>query len=262
MAAKKTLEISEEVSDVLHDAQFYGDLLTLPEQLDRKLYTQVMKICEAYSGKWNRSRGGIMFPSAAHAARLKAALSSGVAVREKVVAQAYYTPDAAAEALIRHLLPLDLPADGSLLRVLEPSAGNGALVRKLASKAPGVCDVTMVELDREAYDVLRADPSMRYNLGGWCFINEDFLGITPGGDMKNYDLVLMNPPWANGQAGKHLIHALKFLRKGGVLGAILPPIVELPETLVGTGLAMYDLPEGSFKESGTNVRAKIAVVWK
>jgi predicted RNA methylase len=87
------------------------------------------------------------------------------------------------------------------MRVLEPSAGNGALVRPLI--AAGAI-VTACEIDeRYAADLGREKGSW-----GWVHIC-DFLERKPT-DMGPYDLCVMNPPYEDGQDVAFILHALKF----------------------------------------------------
>lgn len=66
-----------------------------------------------------------------------------------------------------------------------------------------------------------------------------------------FDNVVMNPPFYGRHYVKHVQHALKFLKPGGVLVAILPATAHYDhKELQGEWM---DLPVGSFSESGTNV---------
>jgi 16S rRNA G1207 methylase RsmC len=61
----------------------------------------------------------------------------------------------------------------------------------------------------------------------------------------------MNPPFAGQHYVKHVEHAMKFLRAGGILIAILPANAWYKhKKLKGR---WTDLPMCSFRESGTNV---------
>lgn len=87
------------------------------------------------------------------------------------------------------------------MRVLEPSAGNGALVRPLVAAGAEVCAVELdarYQLDLEAYLKGRHRPLI------W-----NFLECTTGG-LGKFDLCVMNPPYEDGQDVAFILHALKF----------------------------------------------------
>lgn len=72
----------------------------------------------------------------------------------------------------------------------------------------------------------------------------------------------MNPPFDRERDIDHVTHAYKFLRPGGVLVAIMSAGTEWRSTAKsrafrewagGLGAELQDLPEGSFRECGTNV---------
>lgn len=81
---------------------------------------------------------------------------------------------------------------------------------------------------------------------------------------------MMNPPFANGADTDHVSHALKFLKPSGRLVAIMSAGVKTASTKLKKVAAFYELlggyqwsfrnvPDGSFKESGTNVRVTMLV---
>lgn len=264
MAAKTTIMIDDDVRDVLTRSTFDKEGLKLPAQLDRALYLKTMKVLEAYGGRWNKKRGGIDLLSH-QIPPLQEALETGVAVRKKVVDQAYYTPPELADLLVKHTREIALPKSRTLpdaWRVLEPSAGEGALIEALRRRWPMQhIDVEAIERDPATCDRLRQ--KVAYPVVGNTHIGcGDFLGLAPAAWHARgaaFDLVLMNPPWTKGQALKHVHHALKFLKRGGVLGAIVPQNFSTHELDTVLYIEEFDVPPGSFKSSGTMVHAKIVV---
>jgi hypothetical protein len=67
--------------------------------------------------------------------------------------------------------------------------------------------------------------------------------------------VLMNPPFAGQHYLKHINHALRFLKPGGTLAAILP-LTAWENGKLPAGHWEH-LPVASFAESGTNVSTGI-----
>lgn len=157
-------------------------------------------------------------------------------------------------------------ADGShgRPRVLEPSAGEGHLVKALIDAG---CDVHAVEVHKG-----RADQIPR--LGGRLDAQKvsvqqaNFLQLPPRCD---FDAVVMNPPFYGTHWMQHVMHAFKWLRPGGVLFAVLPVTAEIGESKahhafrewasrykLGWGeLAFEDLPQASFAAAGTRVNTVI-----
>lgn len=82
------------------------------------------------------------------------------------------------------------------MRVLEPSAGLGALALPMRAAS---ADVRCIELSPSRTEWLRR--------AGLTVTQADFLQV-PSSD--SHDLALMNPPYENGQDTNHVLHALKF----------------------------------------------------
>jgi hypothetical protein len=95
--------------------------------------------------------------------------------------------------------------------VLEPSAGIGSIVDRLRERHPEIPNVLCIERNAQLCEVLR--------LKDHTFENEDFLAC--GVEEASIDVVLMNPPFENGQDAEHVAHAFRSLRPGGRLVAIV-----------------------------------------
>lgn len=110
-----------------------------------------------------------------------------------------------------------LDRDAPMNSVLEPSAGKGDLLYALqkynAARRYGK-DEDIFELA----DVIEADQNLRGLLKGAGFrvIGDDFLQFHTH---KHYDLILMNPPFSNGDA--HLLRALDIQSGGGQVLCLL-----------------------------------------
>jgi 16S rRNA G1207 methylase RsmC len=137
-------------------------------------------------------------------------------------------------------------------RVLEPSAGNGALARAAINEGG---TVTCVEIREEACRLLRAL--------GLETRTSDFLLLTPGDFPARFDAVVMNPPFSRGADITHVTHAMRFLRPGGHLAAIMSAGVayrssasarSFRDLVAANGGRISPCPDGSFKEAGTMVR--------
>jgi hypothetical protein len=121
-------------------------------------------------------------------------------------------------------------------RILEPSAGDGALADLARAKE---ADVFVIE----NYEVL----------------DKDFLSVSPQ-ETGTFDAVLMNPPFSNRQDIAHILHALSFLNGQGELTAIMSPQFQTAKFKASENFkALMELAQaeitpiakGAFQESGT-----------
>ena len=182
---------------------------------------------------------------------LREQLRAGVQV--VAAPQLFKTPAAEASNAVKEVLDLLRPG----ARVLEPSVGTGRLLEALAAVRRGL-DVVAVEINQSLAQALRGS-----GLAGEV-VCADFLACSPEQLGGLFDVLIMNPPFADGADIRHILHALGFLKPGGRLVAIcangprqraqLMPLVER------TGGHWVDLPEGTFGDEGTNVRtARITI---
>lgn len=151
-------------------------------------------------------------------------------------------------------------------RVLEPSAGCGRIARRAARCA---AEVVCVEVQPNLAAGLRRE--------GFRTYERDFLTMSPA-ETGLFDLVVMNPPFDRGRDCDHVRHAMQFVKPGGLLVAICAARVEFgedprtvalhrelakwqkPSSSYGRDAVFRDLPEGAFRESGTNVNTCLITV--
>jgi len=146
------------------------------------------------------------------------------------------------------------------LRVLEPSAGPGAIASPAAAAGHAV---TCVEVQPHLAHALAA--SGRYAK----VLSEDFLTIRPAGLGAPFDRIIMNPPFDRGRDIDHVTHALQFLADDGILVSVMSAGTEFREDSKATaframverrGGYFVDLPAGSFAASGTYVNTILCVI--
>ena len=256
--SKHDITITPEIRAILSASAFGTDLLTLPETMPREKYVAVNKVIEAAGGKWNRGAKGHVFPPE-YLARFQRIIEGSdekiidLQAYQKKELNAFYTPPAIAAIAASYL------GIGPDCTVLEPSAGRGAL----ATAAYNIeADVTCVEIDKDACTDLRS-------LGFEVF-NFDFLDLTPKalGELCDvpggkFDAVLMNPPFSKGRDAAHVKHALNFDKRGGRIVAIIAKsftfrddraYAEFRDIFAAhNGTIVRELPEGTFKDAGTNI---------
>ncbi len=238
-----TVTISPDVMDVLERSKIGERNLSLPEQLDRKLYMAVNKVIELAGGKWNKSAKCHVFPGDPKRI-LGMAMEEGEIVDEKKTFQAFYTPEDVALRMVQ------IAKVKTGMIVLEPSAGEGAIATAI-ERAGGVA--SCVEIRPEAVAKLKSL--------GMEVVEMDFLKYNT--TRREFAVILMNPPFSNNQDIQHVTHALKLLKPGGTLVAIMSPGFTTDSNIsirkdFAAKVRLYNgtweaLPAGTFKEAGTGV---------
>jgi type I restriction-modification system DNA methylase subunit len=247
--------IDRETLRVLSGGQVEGNVFRLTcGQLDRKSYEAVNKVLDALGGKWNRKVGGHVFPVSPEGLIDEVIVTGEVG--KKNVLEFFETP----LPLACHMV--DLAQIDGVMRILEPSAGRGAILNALLDRLPEGLDgrVYAVELDHERCEYLAGKYACT------C-IEADFLSWDWG---VLFDRVLMNPPFSKGQDLRHVMHAYDLLAPGGRLVAIMGNGVtfrqerkyeEFRQLIERVG-SVEALPEGTFKDSGTGVNTVLVVLDK
>ncbi|WP_294348438.1 DUF4942 domain-containing protein [Prosthecochloris sp.] len=97
-------------------------------------------------------------------------------------------------------------------QILEPSAGKGDILEKIAGK-----QYTSNMARKESCYAIELNPELQSVLHGkgYKVIDSDFLQHKPD---YSYDIILMNPPFSNGD--QHLLHAWEIL-EGGAIACVL-----------------------------------------
>ncbi|AUX94276.1 methyltransferase [Mixta gaviniae] len=248
------MRVDKEVLNVLSAAECHGKNLVLTGQLDRNLYTRTNKVLEAAGGKWSRKCKAHVFDIDA-SERIEQIILTGDVVVPKDDFEFFPTPP----EVVRHVIHLADIRDG--MHVLEPSAGQGAIAKAAHSAAADVM-IDMYELMPANNDALHA---LNLRLSG---IGKpvDFLTVEPN---PVYDRVVMNPPFSRQADIKHVTHALKFLKTDGLLVSVMAsPVVfrsnkltsDFRQLIEDRGGHIEELPEGSFKSSGTMVNTVVVMI--
>lgn len=131
----------------------------------------------------------------------------------------WFTPDWLADHLIDSArAPLGY---GRPLRVLEPSAGTGALLRALARQGFGDydIDVDVVELDARFADALERESRMIAGLEEFDIRVEICDYLERPAPSERYDIAITNPPFTRGMEGPFMA---KLLDECNFIAAILP----------------------------------------
>lgn len=97
--------------------------------------------------------------------------------------------------------------------ILEPSAGKGDILKEIEDRYERRCYSRNINID-----AVELNPELRHILTGNNFrvVHDDFLTFQT---YKQYDLIVMNPPFSNGD--EHLLKALEMQERGGGIICIL-----------------------------------------
>jgi SAM-dependent methyltransferase len=164
---------------------------------------------------------------------------NGTAPRAVSAFQLFQTPPDLAARLVALL---DL-APGA--RVLEPSAGLGRILDALTPAQPAEA-VAVEHAPQLAAELFRQDRA-RVRL-----LQRDFLTCTPA-ELGTFDAVAMNPPFHLRADIRHTLHALAFLRPGGVLAGLCMDTPHRAAALRPLCDEWQPIPAGAFRAEGTGV---------
>ena len=179
---------------------------------------------------------------------LKTRHEDGTAPRAVAAFNLFQTPPEVAQRMagIVH----NHTGDGA--RILEPSAGLGRILTALTL----TCNPSEVVLVENALDCVKELYAMTED-GSARLLPGDFLAKTPA-ELGTFDAVCMNPPFKMGRDIKHISHALKMLKSGGILVSLCFNGTKQNEKLKPLCNSWEELPKGSFKGEGT--LANIAII--
>jgi phospholipid N-methyltransferase len=240
--------------EVLQNCTIEGMVVKLPvgDQLDRKLYLQVKTAIEKIGGKW---KGGKVFgfQFKEDPTNLMADISGGVKRDIKKEFQFCATQPKEADRVVS-LAEIE---EGH--KVLEPSAGDGAIVKAVNRILPNMIV--------HCYEKMQLNKTELEKINTTKIIGEDFL--THG--KEKFDRIVANPPFSNNQDIDHVRKMYDSLNKGGRLVSITSTHyinsnnnkeTEFKDWLKEVGADLHEIKGGAFKKSGTNVKTMILVINK
>jgi predicted RNA methylase len=141
-------------------------------------------------------------------------------------------------------------------RVLEPSAGDGALIKAVRQYEPSAV-IEAVEIQSKLQEYLKKN--------GFNVVASDFETFNPS---YKYDAIVMNPPFSKRQDAKQVLKAYSLLKPGGKLVAIVGEgsmfasdknAKALQDLFTTAGIYERKLI-GEFKEMGTSVNTRLLVL--
>lgn len=240
-----------DVEEVLKHCSFTDNIFRLPNvQLNSKSYTEVKKWIMEAGGKW---KGGNVqgFTFDFDATRVATILMSGKRCNLKKEFQFFSTPATLAEWLV------SLSDIRPEYAILEPSAGTGAIITAIHKVCP--------EVTVDAFELMPENRQILKKMAGVELVGEDFTRGVP----RLYDRIFANPPFSKNQDIRHVRMMYDALSPdSGTMCAITSQhwvvsaekeCVQFRDWLHVVGAETYNIPNGFFSESGTDV-ATMAIV--
>lgn len=238
---------------VLAQCIFSDNVLRLPDvQLHTDTYQEVKKRIAEAGGKW---QGGSVqgFTFKYNAARVVAALREKGRCNLKKDFQFFATPDKLADRIV------ELAEIRPGHKILEPSAGDGSIVRAIHRKHP--------EVFVDCYELMPENQELLSAIEGCRIVGEDFLEESG----RSYDRIVANPPFTANSDIVHVSRMYGRLYAGGRLVSVMSrhwaqsnerTCVDFRNFLDENGAEVYPVDEGVFHESGTDIATCIVVINK
>ncbi len=261
-------QISEAALAVLSECTTFGQTVKINSgQLERPLYKEVDEVLRAIGGKWNTHSRLHVFtePDSEIADMLEGCIQTGIATPLRPNGY-FVTPDAVACQM------MDIADIRPGMFVLEPSAGSGDLADHVnVSGVHLVCieqDPKLVRALHERFGHLENSNRARVVILEGDFLTYPWPRL--GAVQPNFDRVLMNPPFIRLSEITHILHAWDCLKPGGRLVSVASASINFRRepravafrTFVKSCGRIEELPEGSFKESGTMVNSVLVILNK
>jgi len=244
----KTLKFDEAVIETIRGMSWADDgkSAKITGQLDRKSYEAVNKALEAMGGKWNKSAKAHLFATDPRPS-VEGLIDNGALTVTTIRDGFFETP----VELAKRMVQLAKIKAGD--KCLEPSAGLGRIAYEL-QRAGGAVYCVEQNADRCK------------EMAGLLVECADFMDWdSPIG----FDAVVMNPPFENLQDIAHVRKAYEHLNADGILVAIMGESAffrndkaaqDFRSWLNAIGGVSEQLPEGTFKESGTMARSRLVII--
>lgn len=240
--------------EILKQCYLENNRMKLPlVQFNKKTYAEVKKRIEKAGGRWiGGNVQAFEFPFNADRVFKQLQTSGYCDLAQEF--QFFETPADVADLLISIIG--EIRKDD---RVLEPSAGRGALVRAIHRSCPSVV-VDCYEIMPENREILQKNLGIR--LKGEDFMTECF---------DQYSLIIANPPFNKNQDVDHIRKMYELLSVGGRMAAVCSThwvsssekkCTEFRLWLKRVDAKIMDIKVGAFKESGTNIDTKLIYIKK
>lgn len=249
------MKLTQEQIEILKDCKIEDNRIYLQGQLDRKQYVSINEVLETIWAKWTRAKKAHIVEWMTQE-DIENAFEDIFETWEVETLkgtikkfQFYPTPKEVAEYLVELA---DIQESDS---ILEPSAWKGAILDCIDEKY----NLHALELNAENYKEL-----WKYNKFNWIIMQWDFMIYE---NPVKYSKIIANPPFSKSQDVKHILHMYELLEEWGRIVSVASSSIQtrewkLYDELRALNPEFIELPEWSFKESGTMVNTIIVVINK
>ena len=243
--------------EILQMCSVDGLIVRLPAtNLERKQYLEVKKALELIGGKWKAGKTqGFVFDQ--DPTGLLQAQANGENRNLKKEYQFFATPKDLAKEMADKLAFAFVASD----RILEPSAGDGALIKAIWEKHG--------KREIDCFEIMELNRMRLEKLDSVNIIGEDFLQCDDHIDY--YDYIIANPPFTKNQDIIHIAKMYQCLKPGGSIVALASPSwtfgsqkiqIDFRNWLLELKASTMEVDEGTFKDSGTTIRTIMITIEK
>jgi len=244
--------------EILKQCTVEGNNVKLPDvQLDRDLYLDVKKSLELIGGKWTGGKTQA-FVFEQDPAELLQQLANGEQRNLKKEFQFFATPKEVA-LLMASKLAADIKPG---IKILEPSAGDGALIK-------AVQGFVSFPVEFDCYELMDLNRTKLQKIKGATLLGNDFLKQCR---VENYyDVIIANPPFSYNQDILHFAKMYEALKPGGAMCCLTSNSwtfgskamqIAFKSWLHILAAEITEIPAGEFKSSGTAVGVQMITVYK
>lgn len=253
-------EASTEAQAILQSCTVEGLIVKLPpERLDRNVYAEVKKALELIGGKWKGGKTyGFVFK--ADPTDLLQQIANGEKRNLKKEYQFFATPVALAKRMAE-MAELGETEDQPYGDILEPSAGQGAIVKAIHAATDNAVTVY-------CYELMDINREILSKMSGVKLVGDDFMKAA---SIVQYNRIIANPPFTKNQDIDHIRLMYNLLKPGGIMVTLSSPSwtfgsqkkqVEFKQWLTDVGAHTEEIPADTFKESGTSIRTVLIKIKK
>jgi len=249
------------IIDIINnDSRIEDNTLVLTREIDSDEYKKVAQYLRNLGAKWDTSKYAHVFPNANFKAVIEIIKKTGELPKINPH-QLFPTPDHIIQEMIKSFAVQETLqkvkyTDHKKIKILEPSAGTGAMVDAIFEAFGDTVEIHAVEIDPINRKILAGKPCQ---LIGENFLEEEI--------EHQYDLIVMNPPFKGQEYVKHVLKAQSLLLPSGKLFTILPKISSkniannpVAREIARSGAEYWDNPPESFKESKTKIDTISAII--
>lgn len=240
-------QIALSIEQELAKLEVHAGRVLLPGQILLH-YAEIKRRLEDAGGRYVVGKKEFVFEPGIDCREILSRLVKGESINFQQEYQFFATPPDRAEEVVEEVRWTLGTLEGK--RILEPSAGDGALAD--VARRYGAEVVTIEKWNVNA---------IKLRNKGYAVIERDFLSVTPE-EIGLFDAVIANPPFAKGQDIEHVQHMFRFIKPGGAMSVIMSPgwvasnnrkHEQFREFLETQDVTMTRIEAGAFKTSGTEV---------